>query len=54
VRKITPAQTSVFMLLFAASGALAVATAWILGRSIPPGDFRGVAIVIACVVLLYA
>jgi acetyltransferase-like isoleucine patch superfamily enzyme len=53
VRKITPAQISVFMLLFAVSAALAVATAWALGRSVALGEFRGVAVVIAAVVLLY-
>lgn len=53
MRKITPAQVSVFMLLFAISAALAVTTAWTVGRSVPLGDFRGVAVVIVAVVLLY-
>jgi acetyltransferase-like isoleucine patch superfamily enzyme len=53
LRKITPSQIAVFMLLAGISVALAGVTAWLIARSLPPGDFRGLAVVIAFVLLVY-
>src|SRR3954463_6811589 len=53
VRKIMPSQIAVFMLLAGISVALAGATAWLVARSVPPGDFRGLAVLIAFVLLVY-
>jgi acetyltransferase-like isoleucine patch superfamily enzyme len=41
------------MLLFGASVALAALSGWMLLRSLPPGEFRGVAVVVATVALIY-
>lgn len=53
MRKITGRQISLFLLMLGAILALGVGTAYGLLGSLPLGDFRGVAIVAAAVVLIY-
>jgi acetyltransferase-like isoleucine patch superfamily enzyme len=53
MRKITAVQIAAFLALFLLAAAAAVAsTAALLGR-LPLGDFRGVALTLACVLLFY-
>jgi len=53
MRSITGPQVAVFFLLFSLSIALGVATTWLGLGKLPLGDFRGVVLVVAGVVLIY-
>lgn len=53
MRKIAPAQILIFVLLLSLATTLAIATDWALLGSLPFGDFRGVVLSLAGVVLLY-
>jgi len=52
MRTIPPSHSAVFMVLLSVSMALGIASAMLLGR-MPLGDFRGVSVVLAAVVLVY-
>src|SRR5262245_32839921 len=54
MRKIEPAQILVFVLLMVLDVALAVAATWLVLGWAPLGDFRGVVMVLAGVLLFYA
>jgi acetyltransferase-like isoleucine patch superfamily enzyme len=54
VRKVRPGQIAVFALLFTLAVALAAGATWLLLGRVPLGDFRGVVLVIAGVILFYA
>lgn len=53
MRKINGAQIAVFFVFFALAVAAAAATTWVAFGRLPLGDFRGVLLSIAFVVLLY-
>jgi len=53
MRKITPAQILIFLLLLSLSAALAVLTSrWLLGN-LPLGDFRGIVLLLGVIGFLY-
>ena len=53
MRKISGAQIAVFFVLFVFAGAAALATTWLAPGRLPLGDFRGVVLSLAFVILLY-
>jgi hypothetical protein len=53
MRKITFAQMAVFTVLFSASMALTVSTAALTLGALPKGDFRGVAVILGGLIMLY-
>lgn len=54
MKKISPLQVSVFMSLFSLILVLGVVTARMAGAYIPPGDFRGILIILAAAIFIYA
>jgi hypothetical protein len=54
MRKIEPGQIVVFVVLMALDVALAAAATWFVLARVPLGDFRGVAMVLAGILLFYA
>jgi len=53
MRKITPAQIVVFLVLLLSALGLSVGTTWLLLGRLPLGDFRGIVLTLAAVLLLY-
>jgi len=53
MRQILPAQILTFVVLFCAILALAIGTDWWLLGALPLGDFRGITLVAAAVLLIY-
>ncbi|ODT85130.1 MAG: transferase [Nitrosomonadales bacterium SCN 54-20] len=53
MRKITPWQVTLFFLLFSGILVLSIATGYVMVGGLPLGDFRGIAIVMVDVVLIY-
>lgn len=53
MRKIEPAQILVFVLLLAVAVAIAAAVTWLVLGRVPLGDFRGVVMTLAGVMLFY-
>lgn len=53
MRQITPSQILTFLLLFALLLVVGIGTTWLLMGALPLGDFRGVALVAASLVLIY-
>ncbi len=53
MRKITTPQIFVFVAFFCGAGVLGVGTTWLLLGTIPSGDFRGISLVAAAIVLFY-
>lgn len=54
MRPITPAQTACFLFLLIVAVALAIGTTAVLLGGLPLGDFRGIALVVAALVLVFA
>ena len=53
MRRISLAQTLTFLVLLAAIFTLGIGSTWLALRGVPLGDFRGVAITVAAVVVTY-
>jgi hypothetical protein len=53
VRKISPVQILTFVALYSIILALGIGSTWLLLGAIPLGDFRGVALTLAALVLIY-